>query len=493
MGLTQLGVILIPLCLMNAFRPDRLLQFILVFSVFEAAAAIVLGSVGVQPGLAPATMLAGFVLLQLLLGAQYPGTGLAMRSVLPFILTTAFAVATSYVMPEMFDGAVLVWPQKFMPGTNSVQPLHFSVYNLTQDMYLLANCVTLTVTALYTTSWNFGFRHLRTAYFAGAFMVVALSFWQLGSRLTGIYYPTDFLHSNPGWMLNGAQELGSAPRIDASFSEPSSLALYLAGVIYGCAWSFVRGDKRLSNIVLFGLALLSILLSTSSTGFITLIVGVALLIIWSFLSRSAALLKRTWKMLIVLVSGFMILSVLALVLFPPLVNVVGQVIDSTINKSESASYQDRTGTDQTSLLLVGETFGFGVGWGSNRSSSLIPGILAGLGVPGTLLLAWFIVSLIRAVLSARPKAVGSQGIILDLFMASVIGQLVAACVSSPTISSPEFFAKLGIVIGCTARIELNANARACDAIRRVRATAECAQGGDKPGKWSGNALLNRVE
>ena len=65
-------------------------------------------------------------------------------------------------------------------------------------------------------------------------------------------------------------------------------------------------------------------------------------------------------------------------LLPRMVRGVQEVLASTMNKQESSSYQDRTSTDVDSLAIVLPTYEFGVGWGSNRSSSLVPGILATL-------------------------------------------------------------------------------------------------------------------
>jgi hypothetical protein len=74
-----------------------------------------------------------------------------------------------------------------------------------------------------------------------------------------------------------------------------------------------------------------------------------------------------------------------------------------------------------------------------------------------LLCAWFGVSIVRRFGPARRQAIPTQAVTLDLFMGSVLGELIAACVSSPTISSPEFFAKLGIVVGCMSRVEVDSH------------------------------------
>src|SRR5471030_3129905 len=96
-------------------RPMRLLQLLTVAAIFEAAAALTIDDLGVQPSLVPAIAFLGYVSLQLLLGARYPGQSQVLRMTLPFLLVAAWAVASSFIIPRVFEGQLLVWPQKAEP------------------------------------------------------------------------------------------------------------------------------------------------------------------------------------------------------------------------------------------------------------------------------------------------------------------------------------------------------------------------------------------
>jgi hypothetical protein len=56
----------------------------------------------------------------------------------------------------------------------------------------------------------------------------------------------------------------------------------------------------------------------------------------------------------------------------------------TVSKGESGSFINRTAADLYSLQLVFQTYGLGVGLGSNRSSSLLATLVSNVGVAGTL-------------------------------------------------------------------------------------------------------------
>ena len=112
-----------------------------------------------------------------------------------------------------------------------------------------------------------------------------------------------------------------------------------------------------------------------------------------------------------------------------------------------------------------QTNGIGVGWGSNRSSSLLPGLLSTIGIPGVILVLCFAAALVRQVRRARRMSQDiAQTMLLDGFLISVLGQVIAAVISASTIETPEFFVQLGVLIGCSARVS-------CDAARQRRPKA----------------------
>lgn len=453
MMVTQFGLLLIPLCLLYAFNPQRLLQLVLIAGLFNAAAAVIIGGLGIQPSLVPTSMFIAFALLQLLLGVRYAGARYVWYSAGRFVALTLFAVATAAVLPHLFAGAVQVWPQKVVASFTGMEALQPSFANVTQSIYLVIGCLVLVTSALLTTRPGIRFDALVNTYLLGGWIVVGISFWQLASKLAGVPYPDSLLYSNPGWTIWSGQQFGSVPRINGPFAEPASLASYLAGVIFSCTWLLLRGHKSMSARALLPFALLTMALSTSTTGFLALGAGLVLLLVYAITGAPRAMAARLVRFAVPAVVVLALLGSSVAVLAPGVVASAGEVMDATLSKGDSSSYDDRTKTDADSMDLLVQTDGIGVGWGSNRSSSLLPGLLSTIGIPGVILVICFAMALVRQVRRARRASPnGGQAMLLDGFLISVLGQVIAAIISASTIETPEFFVQLGLLIGCSARV-----------------------------------------
>jgi hypothetical protein len=431
--------------------PTKLLKLMLLAAPFEAAAALVIGSLGLQPSLLPAMFFLAYLVLQLLLGARYPGQTQAFRVTLPFVLVTLWAVASSYILPRLFEGAVFVWPQKASPPF-VLALLEPSPSNINQDFYLMIDCTILVATAIYLTRPQVLLPPFIRIYFISGFVVAFISVWQLGSRLAGIPYPDDLLYSNPGWAILTAQQIGNVPRINGPFSEPSSLAAYMASLVCATGWLQLQGHRDRMARWLFITGLLTMMISTSTTGFAVLaMVGVGVPI-YALVSGSASMLARILKIGVPLVLLCVLVSVCASIFVPQFNKNAAEVLDATLNKQGSSSYEDRTGADADSLKAAVDTYGLGTGWGSNRSSSLVPGLLAAIGVPGCIGLVWFGVGLARRVRLARKRHCSrDQLFVIDSCCGALVGTMLTAVISAPTITSTTFFFLLGLLIASVVR------------------------------------------
>ena len=90
-------------------------------------------------------------------------------------------------------------------------------------------------------------------------------------------------------------------------------------------------------------------------------------------------LKRLMNLLVI---GGGIAVILLVALLSPLRN---SLIDLTFNKSSSGSYINRLAADGYALVLFIRTHGIGVGFGSNRPSSILTSLLSTVGAPGFIL------------------------------------------------------------------------------------------------------------
>jgi hypothetical protein len=157
-----------------------------------------------------------------------------------------------------------------------------------------------------------------------------------------------------------------------------------------------------------------------------------------------------------LVTGGLVLFTINLVQ-PSLLSDMQGILEATLNKQDSSSYQDRTTADIDSLIAFEDSFGFGTGWGSNRSSSLIPGLLATLGLPGMAGLIWFVVTLGKHVRHARRYAPSQDMVfVIDACCGALTGFLLGGLIAGPTISSVTFYFLLALLVACVARVEMAA-------------------------------------
>jgi len=291
MGVTAFSFILLPLSLLWFQQPMRLLQMLLISSIFEAAAAVTIGSLGVQPGLVPALAFIAFMSLQLLLGRKYPGQAQAWRMSRPFVLVAAWAIAGSYVMPRIFEGRAYVWPQKATPPY-AITLLEPTATNLNQDFYLLLNTALFVLAAMFLTKSKISLKSLMQAYFLSGFAAAAVALWQLGSRVAGLPYPESLFYSNPGWAILTEQQIGAVPRINGTFSEPAALGGYMAAAVCSTGWLILQGNRDVMIRLLFIVGLLTVMLSTSTTGFGVLAISAAGVVFYALVSGSKRLIPN---------------------------------------------------------------------------------------------------------------------------------------------------------------------------------------------------------
>jgi hypothetical protein len=453
MSITILGLILLPLSLFWASNPIRLLQLAIIAAIFEAGAALVLGgSFGLQPAMVPGLLFVAYVVAHYASGMRYPGEGQVFWTLTPLFTLLGYALLSIFVLPQAFQGKIMVWPQRPDLINPAYVPLTFTSGNVTQTLYLGMDVAIATCAALLVTRVAIPYRSLLKAYLAGGYLAVGLAFWQFASRVAGVWFPSAIIQSNPSWAIV-KQAIGPVPRIQGSFSEPAALAFYLSGLFFCCLWLNAQGHRIMRVKLLLGLAILAMLCSTSTTGLATLAAGVPLVTAFAALRGDTAAVGRLTKtMLAIVVIGAVVIGPL-FVLKPSLQTSVHDVVVATLLKGDSQSYQQRSGLDAAALATVGQTDGLGVGWGSFRPSSLIPGLLANAGVFGLAMVVWLVWRITVLVNRAGRRAPGHPGrIVVDGFIAALCGQLAAACLSAPTIGSLAFFLQLGCVTGVAARM-----------------------------------------
>jgi len=451
MGVTPFTFILLPLCVFWIASPANLLKIVFVFAVFEAAAAFTFGSLGVQPGLVPALAFIGFMLVQILLGAKFPGQSQVWHVARPFVVVTAWAVVSSYLMPTVFEGTVFVWPQKSTPPF-ALTPLAWNPGNFNQDMYLIIDCAFFLLSAMYLRS-RLVLSSVIRFYFLSGFLVAAVAFWQFGSKMAGLPYPDSMFYSNPGVAILTEQTMGALPRINGPFTEPAALASYMLSIVCATGWAMLQGHRDSMLRWLFGAGLLTIVLSTSATGFAVLAIVGAGLPVYALASGSVRTMSAILKVSLPFIFIIGSLSATASMFVPDFNKNVQVIYEATVNKQDSSSYDERSSADLDSLAAAVDSYGLGAGWGSNRSSSLVPGLLAQIGLPGCAGLLWFASVLTRQVRKARRLQCPREHLlVMDACCGGLVGFLLPAVLSAPTINSVTFFFLLALLIACATRV-----------------------------------------
>jgi hypothetical protein len=451
MGVTAFSFLLLPLSLIWFWSPAKLLKLMLIAAVFEAAAALTLGSLGVQPGLVPGFAFIGYMSLQFLLGAELPGCADVTRVVGPFVAVTVWAIVSSVVIPRLLQGQVLVWPQKPTPPY-VLTPLAPSSGNINQDLYLKIDCLLMVLAAIYIRSRPSSVQFIRFYLWSGV-LVGALAVWQFLHRMAGVPFPDDMLYSNPGLAILNTQTMGVLPRVNGPFTEPSALATFMVAMVSASAWAIIKGHRDAMLRWMLGIGLLTIGLTTSATGIAVvcaLAVGVPALALATGALRMMSSVIKLWLPAAIIA---VLLFVVAAIFIPNLGKIVNLVFNETANKQDSSSYKDRSQVDYDSINVIFQTYGLGAGWGSNRSSSLLPGLLASVGIPGCAGLLWFGFVVTQQVKKARRLRCSRDDLlVVDVCCGALVGYLLAAFLSNPMINSATFFFLLALLIGCTTRI-----------------------------------------
>lgn len=443
--ITAIGGILIPLCLIFGNQPWTLLVLVFFYSVFSAAAIVAIGGAGITPPLWPASLFTLCFIVSIFSGTRYPRQRPALMVLMPFMLVIAGALVSSVLMPRLFEDEVLVFPQK-MTMYMQRSPLAPNAGNYTQDMYLLSNAL-LTVTAsIYLTRPGARLGKLLNCYLSASLVADFVALWQFVGNTAHLWFPSTFFLSNPGWAQLSEETVGSLIRLNGTFSEPSSLSAYLCAAVSAAGWMILKGDQRRFLHLVFWAGLFVVLLCTATTGYVTLAIMCGILVLRSVLSGSARLKQR-----VAIGAGALVMLLSAICAIGPSVapgvaHTVNVVIDSTMTKDQSSSYRDRHIADQNAYSAMIATSGLGVGWGSNRSSSLLPGLCASIGLWGIAGFAWFALGLYRQLKKTSNVSTNLENSrVIQGTSASIISTFVSALLSGPTISSPDFFLLLAML------------------------------------------------
>lgn len=414
--------------LVFSFRRAWLLALLPACAVLQSPAAVVIGVGDARLGITPFNLLVAFCGLAMLftLRATSPRHIAGLLLSPDRRLWTLFlllATVTAWLLPLVFAG-VPVHPL-FAKGDVAMDPVpnQLSISHVAQSVNSIALLVVLGWAGTMNTAratrliWN--------GLLAALVLSTLVSFYHRGALLGHYPLAADLWGSNPSYNQFFTSKYGpDYGRASLPFTEPSYASVWFAAMASSAlAMAIVGTGSRASRLACLGaatlaLAALSNTLGTSGVAAFILALPVVLLMAY-FVRRASG--RRYGSAPVWLVAATVIGAVIVcyvdyrhwrLEALAP----VRAAIDFTQLKIAWAPSGPRVWSTRRALAIVIETFGFGVGPGSTRTSSYLIALLANMGIAGTGL---FLLALLRQLRWLWSAAIRRDDVAAGLFAGTV--------------------------------------------------------------------------
>jgi hypothetical protein len=320
-----------------------------------------------------------------------------------------YAIFSGLLYPILFQGVLVQGSHDSTPG-----PLVLGIANVAQICYLVT---AVAVFGLALASSREALSSALDWYVRGCIVACIFAMYQLANAVYGVPYPTEILYSNPRYVIYHAYKINGMWRLNSTFTEASVLAGHLSVGIALLGWNVVTRPLRWRSSLSLALMVVTLLLTLSSTGYLSLIVTV--------LAGSALTLRAVFRAQSLSRGKAILLLAAALVVTVALITtnataMINKAIHSVLlDKEDTSSYRERTASNYAAMETARQTYYMGAGWGSVRCSSLGPGLLATVGILGTLLFCTFLLSLALPLFG--PSKISQRG---DTYEKSMLGTLV---------------------------------------------------------------------
>ena len=449
MAITSIGFILIPLSLVIfCFRPKFLVSWAIIVSAFQAASVINIGG-GFAIGISPYFFVVSLVAVRFATDSLQGRIGfkrgdMALEITRPLLMLALWGVASAFLLPHLFAGVHVDTPRLGMDPV-STTPLEWSMSNAAQAGYLILNTA-FVIYVIWQCNESFYVDQLASAFVWSGAIAASVGAYQLLAHILGFRFPAELFNSNAGWQQLVSQRVAGAWRVSATFNEPSSAGIFFA------AWTtyllFLTMDRRTATgfrWVLLWCGIVMLILTTSTTGYLTSFILIALLTsgqLYSLVIKG----RINEKLLITLAA--IATAVGAAVLFIPDFHQL--LSDILWYKSQSHSGQERSSTILVALDVAIQSFGLGVGLGSNRPSGMLFYILSNIGIPGSILIVGLMTATRRVVLRATRNPSETSTRVRSYAKSAAWALLmycVAMCIAGADISSPHLWILWSLLLG----------------------------------------------
>lgn len=373
--MTIIGILFLLLMLLSFYFPLKYTVAILLLStVFSASSVLNVGEKSIMPYLLCS------VLCSLKILFKKKGFVLLDKLILRYgMLFVVYSVIVTLVGPVIFQGMEVVGSDLDDNYYNGYERLTFTIGNVAQLIYLTVNVFTLLL--LYSSKDFVPNSFLEKVFYLVVELTLIFGYWEFLSKITGLLpFPSEILLNSIGQGQSGELNVTGAlgvMRMSSLYSEASYLGAFLAASFW--ALMYMPVSYRRSIDALF--VLLAILLNVSGTGIVTFLGGFVLFVY-----------SKHFQLRFLLT--FFCMCLFSIVLISQ-IEYSDVVYDMIANKMDSQSGEVRFGTTMRNVEILFESFFFGVGRGSTRSSSFIIDLLATVGIIGTITFFSLYCNLIR--------------------------------------------------------------------------------------------------
>ncbi|MEX3935089.1 hypothetical protein AB4Y32_25420 [Paraburkholderia phymatum] len=349
----------------------------------------------------------------------------------PLLWLAIVALVGAWFLPRAFAGATHVFAISRNAGDpNAMGPVPLGPVsgNFTQSVYFINDVVVYSCMTIFLVRKN-GYRHLAEAMLVLAGLNVVAGVIDIVSGAAGVNALS--VLKTADYAIHDGEEVGGLRRITGTFTEASAFAGFTTQMFAFTANMWLFGYRpRISGLIAFASAVL-IVLSTSATAY----VGIAAYLIVLLCSRDDRIFPRSRARkgyLFVAVGSLAILGLVFCLLFKPgLVEGVANFFsDTVLAKVDSDSGRERGAWNQQALINFVDTYGFGIGLGSARTSSFVLALLSNLGFAGAVLFVVFAWNCLAARIPARAPLLNRmvchasrQAMFASLIVCSIAGTM----------------------------------------------------------------------
>jgi hypothetical protein len=392
--ITELGYFLIVFfLLLYLLKKEFLPAFFVILSIFQAGSILNIEIINagtriynldyqvVSYGLNPFTFFAPVIFIYFLVNIKLVLGILRAEVVLKLILLFCIiGVFGAFLLPNLFESTPVYSPLERFAAEYPPAGLKFGISNFVQAVNLIIN----TVFIFYLFQQNLIDKNLKkiasAGFLIGFLFVVGVQFYE---RLAWIFNWASFdwlFLTNSGYALSKeATTQTGVLRIGMPFSEPSYAGAYIGSIFCATlsliAFGHLKNHKSLICGFLF-LTFISTLNIISSTGLVVVAVGLSIFSIYLTFKNSK--FNRIIILSLILIS-------LGVCTFFYNYNKSFEILVDEFILEKFIYAADRFKADYYSISLIVDTFGLGVGIGSNRPSSLFASLLSNVGVIGFLI------------------------------------------------------------------------------------------------------------